>query len=202
MDVILLHGIWTRGWELYLLKRRLERAGLRASIFSYPSISKSFSENVQNLARFIEASGAKRVSLVGHSYGGLIVCGLVRAMAEGSIKTDVSIEKCIFIGSPLQGSSLARRLSNLLIVKMVTGKSLSCLKRGCTIPAGIVQTAMIAGVLNLGLGMFFIKGPGDGMVALADTQAPWINHHFVVCASHLGLLLSKKTSRICMDFLV
>jgi len=200
--VILLHGIWTNGWVLYPLRQRLEKAGLDPVIFNYPSISRSFQENVNNLALFIEQIGVKKILLVGHSYGGLIACGLVNATAQGLIDLDIEIERCVFIGSPVQGSCVARHLSNLFIVQILTGKSLPVLKKGCAISSGMVQTAMVAGDLNLGLGMFFMSGPGDGMVALKDTMAPWLDKHFVVHASHLGLLLSKKVAKICAEFLL
>ncbi len=200
--VILLHGIWTSGWILYLLRYRLKRAGLDPVIFSYPSISRPFHDNVRDLARFVRDTGVKKVSFIGHSYGGLLVCGLLRTMTEGSMDLDLSIERCIFMGTPLQGSSLARRLSGSFIVRMLTGKSLSALKTGCSIPAGSVYAVMVAGTMNLGLGMFFMNGPGDGMVALEDTKAPWLDRFFVVKTSHLGLLLSEKVSRICVKCLL
>ncbi len=201
MSIIVLHGLWTRGLELFLLKRRLERAGLGAYIYSYPTVSRSFPENVKALARFIRKNTAGRVCLVGHSYGGLVACGLVSGIYDGWIE-DIVVKKCVFLGSPLLGSSVARRLEHLAPFRLVTGKALGVLKSGCSLErGGPVKSVMIAGTLNVGFGMFMINGPGDGVVALSETKAPWLDGHYTVHVTHLGLVLSKEASSLCIDFL-
>jgi hypothetical protein len=60
---------------------------------------------------------------------------------------------------------------------------------------------MIAGDVNIGIGMFFLDGPADGMVAISDTKARWLEHHVTVRCSHVGLLFSKEVAALCLDFL-
>ncbi len=199
--VILIHGLWTKGLELFLLKRRLERAGLAAYIYAYPTVSRSFRENVQALARFIRTNTACHVCLVGHSYGGLVACGLVNGIYDGWIE-DIIVKKCVFLGSPLLGSSIARRLEHLAPFRVVTGKALGVLKSGCSLGSGgPVKSVMIAGNMNMGFGMFMIDGTGDGVVALSETRASWLDHHYTVRSTHLGLVFSEKAARLCCNFL-
>ena len=54
--VILVHGLWMSGFELGVLKHRLEADGqFRAVAFSYPSLSGSMSDHVRSLIDFAHA---------------------------------------------------------------------------------------------------------------------------------------------------
>ncbi len=199
-SVVLIHGIWTRGLEMFLLKRRLEKRGFSCSIYSYPALMKSFNDNISGLKSWIERKGIGVVSLVGHSYGGLLACGLLRQKLVEGVETDFEVNKCVFLGAPLMGSSVVKRLYGNPLLKLLTGKSLIPLKQGCSLPIQQMESIMVAGTLNIGFGMFFIE-KGDGMVALSDTEAPWIEHHYRLKTTHLGLVLSRKTADIVVNFL-
>ncbi len=193
--VCLVHGLWMTGLEMYLLKKRLVRAGLHCVNFSYQSTSKDVGENAKRLAGFLAEKGIGQPFFVCHSYGGLVVCRYLSGYCPGpGIKV-------VFLGTPINGASLAKRLGDMRLVQMITGKSLPALKKGCGPGPGGIHFAMIAGSVNIGLGMFFLKGKADGMVAVADTVAPWLEKHSVVRCSHLFLLFSKKASRLCIEFL-
>ncbi len=199
--VVLLHGIWTKGLELVLLKRRLQRAGFNAFVYSYPAISMPLEENVRGLWRFMQKRSDSPVALVGHSYGGIVACSLLRQMESGLFPR-IGIKKCVFLAVPLLGSVLAQRLGHLSLSRIATGHSLRPLQRGCSlVPGGMVESIMIAGTMNLGFGTFLINGPGDGVVALPETMAPWLDHHHTVQATHLGVVFSKKAAGLCVDFL-
>ncbi len=62
---------------------------------------------------------------------------------------------------------------------------------------------MIAGSINIGLGMFFLKDhlPADGLVALKDTRVPWIKEHVTIRTNHIGLLFSSEAARLTAQFL-
>ena len=199
--VILLHGLWMKGLEMALLKKRLQDAGFVACVYSYPTVSKTLTENVEALARFIKDNTCGTVSLVGHSYGGIVACGLVNRILAGTNK-GIRVKRCIFLGSPLLGSTIARRWERWAFFRFITGKSLEPLKAGCHLSGGNqVESLMVAGTMNLGFGMFMIKGPGDGVVALSETMAPWLHAHKTVHVTHMGLLFSRRVARLCIDFL-
>ncbi len=71
--VVCTHGIWWHGVGMYLVKRHLEREfGMRALIFSYPSVTNTLDENAQLLAKFIEENELGETHIVAHSLGGLV----------------------------------------------------------------------------------------------------------------------------------
>ena len=191
----MVHGIWMRGYEMFLLKRRLESAGFPVIRFSYPSLSATTLENAERLQRFLEQRSPAWCLFVCHSYGGLVVCEYLNRFSPG-LPTRI-----VFLGSPVNGSSLARRVGHIRIVRLITGKSLPALKRGCSRGLYGHHCAMIAGSLNIGLGMFFLREEADGLVAVSDTRASWLESHLVVRCSHVGLLFSKKTAGFCADYL-
>ncbi len=199
--MVLIHGIWTRGWEVVLLKRRLIKEGFNTFIFSYPTVSKRVEENAFALWEFIRKRvGEESVCLVGHSYGGLIACVMLNKMTSGSLAMSFKVARCIFLGTPIQGSSVAKRLSMWLPFRLITGKSLPALKNGCKLHASGVETLMVAGSVNIGLGMFFIR-EGDGVVTTEETMAKWLSAHCSFNVTHLGLVLSHKVAETCIKFL-
>ncbi len=193
--VCMVHGLWMKGLEMTLLERRLHRMGLFTTRFSYASRTADISENAERLALFLERRMMKDCSFVCHSYGGLVVCRYLEGFEHSRPA------RIVFMGSPLNGSTLARRLGRLRIARFLAGKSLSALQTGC--PTGVSghHCAMIAGSLNIGLGMFLLRGPSDGMVTVEDTRAHWLEEHVVIRCSHLALLFSRRAAGICGRFL-
>ena len=48
--VILLHGLWMRGFTLAALRRRLERAGFAVDLFDYASVLHEPESSIENLS--------------------------------------------------------------------------------------------------------------------------------------------------------
>jgi pimeloyl-ACP methyl ester carboxylesterase len=106
--VVCTHGIWWHGVGMYLVKRHLEREfGMRALIFSYPSVANTLDENAELLARFIAENDINETHIVAHSLGGLVT---LRMLAKGF--SDVP-GRVVCLGSPLSrtpvGPFAARR---------------------------------------------------------------------------------------------
>ena len=72
--VILLHGLWMRGFALALLHRRMMEAGFRIHRFDYLSVANTQERILERLhGRMVElAEAGSAVHLVGHSLGGLL----------------------------------------------------------------------------------------------------------------------------------
>ncbi|NPA94849.1 MAG: alpha/beta hydrolase [Thermodesulfobacteria bacterium] len=188
-----------------LLKKRVEAAGFDTYRYCYPALKRSFHENVSGLEALIRQllceKGYERLHLVCHSYGGLVACGLLEAFWQNRAKIRCQIDKCVFLGTPLNGATLVRRLEGTLVLELLTGHSLAPLRRGVPPkPSFTIDSIMVAGTLNIGFGMFFLED-GDGMVAVADTLAPWLSGHFKKKVTHLGLLLSSDVAGIVTHFL-
>ncbi len=198
--VILVHGLWMTGLEMRLLEARLRRHGFSTEIFRYFSRNASLSANTTRLQRFCSRIKSDKLCFVCHSYGGILLCNCLKQKLAFTRK----IRSSVFLGSPLQGATVARMLGDTIAGAFAMGKSRSALIRGCALDVRPwFPTGMITGTINIGLGMFFLPGKGesDGMVTVHDTSAPWISERIRVGTTHLGLLFSGQVAVLTANFL-
>jgi pimeloyl-ACP methyl ester carboxylesterase len=199
-QVILLHGLWMRGFALAMLDKRLIDAGFDVRRFDYLSIAASQEHILDQLrAQMRELGDQERtVHLVGHSLGGLLA---MRACSEAAVLPPGRI---VCLGSPLLGSSAARGLAAWGHAgEALLGHNRDLLQRGFERWKGERDVGVIAGRLPLGLGTMLghLEGEHDGTVAVAETQLPGIADHCVVESNHMGLLFSAEVARCTADFL-
>ncbi|MEO7068401.1 MAG: alpha/beta hydrolase [Rhodanobacter sp.] len=198
--VILLHGLWMRGFALAMLHRRLMSAGFRVHRFDYLSVAATQDRILDRLQARIAslADEADAVHLVGHSLGGLLalrVCLRPGPLPPGRI---------VCLGSPLLGSAAARgfagwgRGSEVLL-----GHNRELLQQGFDHWDGVREVGMIAGCMPLGLGSVLghFDGDHDGTVAVQETRLPGLADHCVVEANHTGLLFSQDVALRVAQFL-
>lgn len=192
--VICLHGIWSHGAGMFLIKRRLEKEyGLRVLLFNYPSVRGSLDENAAKLTRFIHDQGLDGAHLIGHSLGGVIA---LRMLANDA---DAVPGRLVCVGSPLTGSRAADFLSLQDWAEPILGHSLR---------AGVVhaaandwasdvcqtrQVGVIAGTVPMGMGRLVTSfdGDNDGTVAVTETQLDGAKDHICLKVSHKGMLVSN-----------
>ena len=203
--VVCTHGIWLHGVGMYLIKRHLEREfGMRALVFSYPSVTNTLDQNAGLLARFIEENGIERTHLVGHSMGGLVI---LRMLANRYTEAPGRI---VCIGSPLCGSRAADFLNAQDWGEHLLGKSL---------PQGTIhgvandwasevcqrrEIGSVAGSIPVGVGQIaggFGGEPNDGTVAVAETRLDGATDHMVLPVTHMGLLISRNVADQIGSFL-
>src|SRR5277367_6076788 len=105
--VVYVHGLWQRGGEALLLRRRLSQA-LRAEApaFSYPSVTADAASNARALAAYLSAIDADALHLVGHSLGGLVILKLFESDAGAQLPPG----RIVLLGSPLRGSRTAHNV--------------------------------------------------------------------------------------------
>jgi hypothetical protein len=84
----------------------LENKGFNTHIINFPLYQTSFENSAHQLKEYIEKNNLKNITLVGISCGG-IVCLYYLEKLNGWD----NIKNCIFIGSPLHGTPLARALT-------------------------------------------------------------------------------------------
>lgn len=198
--IILLHGLWMRGFALAMLHRRLMEAGFRVHRFDYMSLA---SQQERVLGRLHDrmrslAPPASRVHLVGHSLGGLL------ALQACTPDDDLPAGRIVCMGSPVLGSSAARRLAAMgRGGEVLLGQNRALLERGLDQWTGTREVGMIAGCRPIGLGAMLGHLPGDhdGSVAVAETRLPGLADHCVVEANHTGLLFSPVVARQVACFL-
>lgn len=202
--VVCVHGFWSHGTGMYLIKRRLEREfGFRALLFSYPSVRGSLDENAAALSNFIGDQDIETVHIVGHSLGGVLA---LRMLANDP---DALPGRVVCLGSPLTGSRAADFLNAQVWAEDIIGRSLS---------AGVVETTasdwashvcehreigVIAGNVPLGFGRLVadFREDNDGSVGVSETQLGGVRDHLIMPVSHKGMLVSSDVADQAGSFL-
>ncbi len=198
---VLIHGLWMTGMEMSLMALRLRRRGFPTYQFRYASRKAAVETNALRLARFASnLPSDSTVNFVCHSLGGIVLCHML-ANHSDSIAGEVG--RVVLLGSPVNGSSFARMAAGWKTARYAAGESLHALVRGCPPCCTTVQAGMIAGTVNLGMGMFSLGRslPADGLVALKDTRADWLRDHVTVNTNHIGLLFSVESAKLVANFL-
>lgn len=192
--IVLVHGLWMTGYELYLLKRRLSAgSGWPAVTFSYPTLAGSIDRHARALVEFVREQRAASVHLVGHSLGGLVI---LRALEQaGDLQG-----RAVLIGSPLQGSHAARELLRQLpFTRSLLGNAIydECIENQPRSWQGHCDVGVIAGSRGMGLGRLVtsLEGEHDGTVRVAETRLPGARDHIVLPVSHSGMVLSSEVAR-------
>tara|TARA_B100001964_G_scaffold27487_1_gene27568 strand:- start:147 stop:773 length:627 start_codon:yes stop_codon:yes gene_type:complete len=195
------------GWEMTLLGKRLEAAGYLTRRFSYPSVHRNLAENTNLLHQFLTEIHDREVHFVAHSLGGLLVRNLLN-----TYPSDVQ-GRVVTLGTPHQGSLVARAMSRSWIGSMLLGKALPSLST--KIPAGqeffesdssefnSLEFGCIAGNRPLGMGMLLasVTKPHDGAVQLTETKFDQMTDYRVVPSNHMGLLFSRQVAEEVIQFL-
>jgi pimeloyl-ACP methyl ester carboxylesterase len=191
--VVCVHGFWSHGTGMYLIKRRFENEyGMRSLLFNYPSVRGTLDENAAALAEFLRIEGADGAHIVGHSLGGVVS---LRMLANHA---DAPPGRVVCLGSPLTGSRSANFLSRQDWAEPILGLSLSkgVIDEPASTWASEVCAArdvgVIAGNASIGLAQFVaeFEDDNDGTVAVSETQLPGACDHLVMPVSHNGMLLS------------
>ena len=180
---------------MYLIKRRLESEyGMRALLFSYPSVRGTLDDNAAALAEFLQREGAAGAHIVGHSLGGVVA---LRMLANHA---DAPPGRVVCLGSPLTGSRSANFLSRQDWAEPILGLSLS--KGVVDEPASSWSSevcaardvGVIAGNASIGLAQFVaeFEEDNDGTVAVSETQLAGARDHLIMPVSRNGMLLSSS----------
>lgn len=199
--VILVHGLWMVGFELGVLKQRLEAGGeLRAVAFSYPSTSGCMSDHAQSLLQFARAQNAEHLHFVGHSLGGLVILRALQLDEE-----NLPPGRCVLLGTPLQGSRAAQGVSRLPFGKTILGLAVQeeCIDCAPREWKGSREVGVIAGSMGLGLGRLFanLNTDHDGTVLVEETKLPGAKDHIVLSTSHTAMLFSPEVAEQTVHFL-
>lgn len=197
-SVILLHGIWMRAGVTARLDARLSAAGFRVARFDYASLRSPQREHHQRLDALI-AGFDGTVHLVGHSLGGVVAVDYLQRGNAHSAR----VERAVCLGSPLLGSTLARRLQRVRLDALGLGHAREVLLDGLAPWSGPQQIGVIAGEVSFGLSLLLgrLPRPNDGTVAVAETRLAGITDHATVRASHTALLFSERAAALTVRFL-
>lgn len=137
-QVIFVHGLNSRPEDLNGLITEVERAGHWCATFRYPndqSISRSAQLLSQELRDLCHRDPVRRIVLIAHSMGGLVV----REAVENSNLDPGNIDRLILIAPPNHGSRLAEVAISLDILEYLSSEE----RRG---EAGFVYGSILDGL--------------------------------------------------------
>src|ERR1700730_17117549 len=169
--VVYVDGLWLKGGESFLLRRRLSNA-LKAEsrVFPYASVGAGVTDNAMALGKYLQAIKTDTLPLVAHSMGGLVILKLFELSFApqgplAGVAQGLPPGRIVLTGSPLRGSRSAERLVRLPLGRTLLGSAAEALLvRGEPRWAGGRDLGVIAGDLALGLGRLLgrMRSPSDG----------------------------------------
>ncbi len=196
--VVLLHGIYMYGFMLRPLASRLRAAGWQPFICTYASLRRPPAANAIRLLERVRALDAPRVHYIGHSLGGLILRHL---LAEHGGRLPPG--RCVTLGTPHQGSAVARRLQSQGLGWLLGASREQGLLGGVPDWPADRELGSLAGVARHGLGQLLMElpEPHDGTVSVAETRCPGMRDHIHLACNHTRLLYSAPVVRQITHFL-
>ena len=194
---VLVHGIWMHGLLMAVLARRMRLMGFQTKTFSYDFLTNTPAINAQNLRRKIDKLGVARVNLVGHSLGGIVVLHLLEQFPE------LDVGKVVLLGSPVQGSFVAKRIQNspfrLLLGRSADGGLLGGAPSfKADIPLGIVTGSGRFGIVAA---LYPAGDDSDGGVRHSETLIDQATDRVCVPQSHSAMIFSSQCADHIANFL-
>jgi pimeloyl-ACP methyl ester carboxylesterase len=198
--LVFVHGLWLSGFEFTWLRRELRRwLPGESTVFKYPSVSSTVSDNSEALRQFLQGIAADELDIIAHSLGGLVVLKCFErelALPRGRV---------VLLGSPVRGSQAARGLARLPLGTRIMGAGVeeSLLQTQERRWKGGRELGVIAGSLSFGLGKVVgqFSGQNDGTILVEETELPGAADRIVIEASHTGMLFSPQIARQIAAFL-
>jgi len=197
-NILLVHGLWNRGWSMAAMAKRLRARGHSVMVFSYPTRSSGLNGHADELYAFIGKAAPDQLHLVGHSMGGLVILNMLSRF------DDVPAGRVVLMGTPVRGSRVVSYLENLPGQKLIFGKVAEDLLKGFRQPPENRQTGMIRGTRAMGLGRVAGKldKPNDGSVAVSETQLEGLADGIELPVAHSEMLFSSEVVRQVEQFLL
>lgn len=187
-DIVLVHGLWNRGWMMAILAKRLRARGHNVKVFSYPTRADNLDGHADELHSFLLEHKAEEIHLVGHSMGGLVILNML------SRYDDLPPGRVVMMGTPVKGSGVVQRLSKLPGQDFVFGNARQDLLQGFQFSPAGRETGMIRGTRAFGLGQITGKQdePNDGSICISETELEGLKDSVELAVSHSGMLVSLE----------
>lgn len=189
-EIVLVHGLWNRGWNMAVMAARLRARGHGVRVFSYPTRQRDLDGHADALREFITRQPVSELHLAGHSMGGLVILNLL------SRHEDLPPGRVVLMGAPVRGSGVVRRLVKLPGRGLLFGRAAEGLLAGCRQAPRRHETGMIRGTRSLGLGCITgqIAEPNDGSVAVSETELEGLSDRIDLNVTHTQMLVSRAVA--------
>ena len=197
-EIVLVHGLWNRGWMMAAMAKRLRTLGHQVRVFSYPTRAAKLDVHADELRGFIHENKTQELHLVGHSMGGLVILNML------SRYDDLTPGRVVLMGTPVKGSNVVRRLAKLPGQKYIFGKAREDLLQGFQFSPEGRETGMIRGTRAFGFGQ--IAGPqnepNDGSICVSETKLEGLKDTIELPVAHSEMLVSAEVLRQVEYFLL
>ena len=196
---VILHGILNYPGIMNRLATALQQAGWAVANLAYPSTRLSMAAHAMaasRAARALAEDGAREISFVGHSLGGLIARAAIARAAEDGWTPG----RLVLIGSPVAGSAMARTLRRLPGYETLLGPcGLSLAAAGEEAALSSVTAVIAGGTGGRGFNPL-LPGDNDFTVTVAETLLPGAAR-VLVRAVHNALPERPEVVRATLRFL-
>jgi triacylglycerol esterase/lipase EstA (alpha/beta hydrolase family) len=204
--VVLLHGISRTFRSMNKMQRAIEAAGFASLNVDYASRYKRLEELAEDIhptiSRFTETFEGS-IHFVCHSMGGLL------ARVYLVTHPPKRLGRVVMLGTPNGGSEVADRLKNFVGYRKFFGpagqqlvtirdETTEAFLRSPNYPLGIIAGNRSIDPIS---SSFFLVGPNDGRVTIANTKIEGMTDHIVVDASHPWLIRHRPAIDQTIAFL-
>ena len=196
--VILIHGLWMRGFVLLPHQRRLRAEGFAVRRFSYPSWREGLDGNVRRLSSFVSETPGAIIDLVAHSLGGLVALKML------SQEADPRIRRVVLLGTPLAACHCGSTLAAIPVLGPLVGRTFEdWFRLPRPAPPVAVEIGIIAGTRRISFGRMIpgLARPNDGLVAVEETRLAAAKDSIALNVSHSGMLASRTCAEQIVNFL-
>lgn len=196
--IVLVHGLWNRGWSMSAMAKRLRARGHDVLVFSYPTRNDCLDGHANELHAFLGDNKSEQLHLVGHSMGGLVILNLLNRF------DDLPPGRVVLMGTPVKGASIVKRMEKLPGQKFIFGKSRDNLLQGFQHAPLEHETGMIRGTRALGLGRIAGRRdePNDGSITVSETELDGLKDSVELEVAHSEMLVSAEVVEQIEQFLL
>ena len=185
--------------EMLYIKNQLNKANFNVHSLYYPTVNHDIAANTERLHKKIKELKLPKVHIVAHSLGGVMTMHLLNRDPE------LVKGRIVLLGTPLNGSYLAKRLASWPGAKQLLESSMdNGLDGDFPVPEKKYDIGMIAGnkdTVGLGLLVGGMPEESDGTVLLSETKHSMLKEHIVINKTHTGLVFSKEAAKLTVNFL-
>ena len=198
VEIVLVHGLWNRGWSMTAMAKRLRSRGHQVIVFSYPTRGDDMDGHADDLYSLLTKTKADALHLVGHSMGGLVILNMLNRY------DDLPPGRVVLMGSPVKGSGAVKRLEKLPGQKFLFGKVRDNLLQGIEHTPQGRETGVICGTRALGFGQISGKPdePNDGSVTVSETKLEGLTDSIELPVAHSEMLVSTEVVEQVEQFLL
>ncbi|MEM7164777.1 MAG: alpha/beta fold hydrolase [Planctomycetota bacterium] len=172
--VVLLHGLVRSKDCMSKLESDLEGAGYATVAVNYPSTRAPLAEHAAQVAQVLDRlGGAKQVSFVVHSLGGLVVRTLLARQGD-AWRERMQVQRVVMLAPPSNGSAIADVLAPQGWFEPLLGAAAAATTAETAgLPVPSCEFAVIAGGTGSTIGKNpLLSGDNDGLLRVATTRLP------------------------------